>query len=63
MERKCGKIHSSIEEAIVHAEQNLGFYRKPADRYFVWYPEEQLAFGSWAFKSAPESGGGLILIR
>jgi hypothetical protein len=34
MERKCGKIHSSIEEAIVHAEQNLGFYRKPADRYF-----------------------------
>ena len=29
----CGKRHLSIEDAIVHAEQHLGSYRKPADPY------------------------------
>jgi hypothetical protein len=30
----CGAHHVSIEEAIVHAEQHLGSYRKPMDPYF-----------------------------
>lgn len=34
METSCGKIHTSIEDAIVHAEQNLGFFRRPAQSYF-----------------------------
>jgi hypothetical protein len=29
-ENLCGQIHSSIEDAIVHAEKNLGMYRAPA---------------------------------
>jgi len=33
-EKSCGIIHSSIEEAIVHAEKHLGSYRKPADPYY-----------------------------
>jgi hypothetical protein len=33
-EKYCGVIHSSIEEAIVHAEKNLGSFRKPADPYY-----------------------------
>jgi N-acetylmuramoyl-L-alanine amidase len=32
-EVNCGQIHLSIEDAIVHAEKNLGSFRKPADRY------------------------------
>jgi hypothetical protein len=32
-ESYCGKRHFSIEDAIVHAEQHLGSYRKPADPY------------------------------
>ncbi len=31
-ESPCGHIHSSIEDAIVHAEKNLGMYREPATR-------------------------------
>src|SRR5215472_3623291 len=30
----CGSHHASIEDAIVHAEQHLGSYRKPMDPYF-----------------------------
>lgn len=30
METPCGRRHISIENAIVHAEQNLGTYPKPA---------------------------------
>jgi hypothetical protein len=33
-EVNCGKRHLSIEDAIVHAEQNLGSFRKPADPYW-----------------------------
>lgn len=33
METLCGIRHISIEEAIVHAEQSLGTYRKPAEPY------------------------------
>jgi hypothetical protein len=29
----CGQIHLSIEDAIVHAEKNLGSFRQPADKY------------------------------
>ena len=30
----CGLIHDSIEEAIVHAEENLGMRHKKADEYW-----------------------------
>ncbi len=30
----CGKRHLSIEDAIVHAEKNLGSYRMPAEPYW-----------------------------
>jgi hypothetical protein len=30
----CGQVHSSIEEAIVHAERNLGMRGKPAEPYW-----------------------------
>jgi hypothetical protein len=33
METLCGRRHISIDDAIVHAEQNLGTYRKPAEPY------------------------------
>ena|SRR5271166_2966562 len=33
-EKSCGMIHSSIEEAIVHAEQDLGIFREPAEPYY-----------------------------
>jgi len=33
MEILCGKRHITIDDAIVHAEQNLGTYRKPAEPY------------------------------
>ncbi len=33
-EKPCGIIHLSIEDAIVHAEKNLGSFRQPAERYF-----------------------------
>jgi hypothetical protein len=29
----CGLVHTSIEDAIVHAERNLGMRGKPAERY------------------------------
>lgn len=33
MEILCGIRHISIEDAVVHAEKNLGTYRKPAEPY------------------------------
>jgi hypothetical protein len=30
----CGKIHSNIEEAIVHAERNLGMHGRQAEPYW-----------------------------
>jgi hypothetical protein len=33
-EKSCGILHSSIEDAIVHAEKNLGLFRKHADPYY-----------------------------
>jgi hypothetical protein len=33
METLCGIRHISVEEAVVHAEQNLGTYHKPAEPY------------------------------
>jgi hypothetical protein len=33
METLCGRRHISIADAVVHAEQNLGTYRKPAEPY------------------------------
>jgi hypothetical protein len=32
-EVNCGQIHLSIADAIVHAEKNLGSFRKPAEKY------------------------------
>ncbi|HLK66126.1 MAG TPA: hypothetical protein VKU19_21980 [Bryobacteraceae bacterium] len=33
-ERNCGIRHITIEEAIIHAEQSLGSFRKPAEPYW-----------------------------
>ena len=33
-EKDCGKLHTSIEEAITHAEKNLDMFREPADPYW-----------------------------
>ena len=33
-EQDCGVRHFRIEDAIVHAEQSLGSYRRPADPYW-----------------------------
>jgi hypothetical protein len=32
-EVNCGQLHLSIEDAIVHAEKNLGSFRQPAKKY------------------------------
>jgi hypothetical protein len=32
-EVNCGQIHLSIANAIVHAEKNLGSFRRPAEKY------------------------------
>jgi hypothetical protein len=52
-ERDCGVLHQTIEEAIVHAEQHLGCFRKPMMPYRGTTRENEGVIVGFAISHAP----------